>query len=61
MGLMCRQPRWTCFSVAVKRPIRDISFRTRQVGSDSNSVILVFKDCYLSKVGLTLPSVRSNW
>ena len=34
MGLMCSHPKWTCFSVAVRRPMRDMNFRTGHTGSD---------------------------
>ena len=35
MGLMWSRPKWTCFSVAMSRPMRDMNCRTGQTGSDS--------------------------
>ena len=61
MGLMCNLPRGTCFSVAVSSPIRDMKFQTRPSGLDRISRILVCKVCQRSVVGLTLPSLKSNW
>ena len=61
MGLMCKLPKCTCFSVAVSNPIKDISVRTRHTGLDMISRIFVCKACQRSGVGLTLPSFKSNW
>ena len=61
MGLMCSRPKWTCFSVAVSRPMRDMNCQTGQSGSDNIDLILCVKACQRSSVGLTLPSFRSNW
>ena len=60
MGLIWSLPRWTCFSVAVN-PMRDISCQTGQVSPVNKSLIFVLSVCHRSRVGLTLPSFRSNW
>ena len=49
------------FSVAVRSPIRDINCRTGHTGPDRIDNILSVKVCQRSGVGLTLPSLRSNW
>ena len=56
MGLM-----WTCFSVADRSPMRDMNCRTGHTGPDRIDNILSVKVCQCSGVGLTLPSLRSNW
>ena len=61
MGLMCSRPRWTCFSVAVKRPIKDMNCLTGQAGSNKSACILSWRLCHRSGVGLTRPDLRSNW
>ena len=61
MGLMWRRPKWTCFSVAESRPMRDMNCRTGHTGSYIMDLILSVKVCQRSSVGLTLPSFRSNW
>ena len=61
MGLMCNLPRCACFSVAVNSPIRDIKLWTGHTGLDKISRILFCRVCQCSVVGLTLPSLKSNW
>ena len=61
MGLIWSRPRWTCLSVAVNSPMRDISCQTIQVGTANNSVIFAVSVCHRSRVGLILPSFRLNW
>ena len=60
-GLMWSRPRWNCFSVAVRRPMRDMNCWTGHTGPDSIAWILAVMPCQRSGVGLTLPSFRSNW
>ena len=61
MGLIWSRPRWTCFSVAVNNPMMDISCWAGQVSPVNRSLIFVLSVCHQSRVGLTLPSFRSNW
>ena len=49
------------FSVAVNSPMRDMSGWTGHIGLVNNSLILVVSVYHRIKVGLTLPSFRSNW
>ena len=52
IGLIWRQPRWTCFSVAVSNSIWDISCQTRQVSLESNFCIFAMKVYQCSRVDL---------
>ena len=61
MGLICNLPRWTCFSVAFKRPIKDMNSRTEQVGRERSSRKFTCRLCHRSCVGRTWPDSRSNW
>ena len=54
-------PRWTCFSVAVRSPMKDMNCQTGHPGPDRIDNMLSCKVCQRSGVGLTLPSLRSNW
>ena len=55
MGVMWNLPRGTCFSVAVRRPIRDINFLTWQVWLDRRDPTFFWSDSQRSWVGLTSP------
>ena len=54
-GLIWRHPDGNCFSVAVRRPIKDMSCRTEQLVLSSRELILEFRASHLSGVGLTTP------
>ena len=61
MGLMCTRPRWTFFTVAVSRPIKDMNHWTGQAGQDRKSSIFCWRLCHRSGVGRTRPDLRLNW
>ena len=61
MGLIWIRPMWTCFSVAVNRPMRDLNCQNGQMYPVNYSLIFAVSVCHQSRVGLTLPSFRSNW
>ena len=48
MGLMCKRPDTTCFSVAVRRPIRDMNCLTEQVSCPKRRLIFCDRAIHLS-------------
>ena len=56
MCLICNQPMWTCFSVAVRKPIRDIYLLTVQFDLSIRAWILVWRANH--QMCLTLASMR---
>ena len=59
IGLMCSQPRWTCFSVAINRPIKDMNWHEGVPWSPQSSYFKV--QCYSSPVCRWHPDLPSSW
>ena len=60
MGLMCNLPNSTFFSVAIRRPMRDMNCLIEQDRLLRRKCILSFKICHLCGVGRTTPWFRSH-